>query len=588
MDNKIRVLIDVVKDNASKNLSSLKSDFAAADGASQKFKVGTSGAMDFVKANAAAFSVAAGSALVGFGAKAVLAFQGSALEAGKFSDATGLAVEDASRWIEVGGDVGVSAEAMQGAFQKLNKSIADGKLDEFSSQIARAKDGTVDANATFINIATTIGKIADPTERAQAAQTAFGKSYGEIAELMEMDAKDLTKALGDVSDAKVIDESEVAKAKKLREQLDTLKDTGEDLFLTLGEALIPVVIELGDKVVAVAEPIADLIGWLGEAGDAAKESGEDAEGGANFWQSAWGRITDTSKNGFDFTFSGFKKMGDAYNSLFGDGGSSAVQWSDATSASMAGSAFEARLAATAINKVGEETDKTRREVAKLKTGIDILNGALSKDDARQSFIDAQTEMVFLTAEQARVNGDAESSDWDRLAANKAVEDGLKKSIEATTNYIDTLGGIPASKATAIAALIDEGSYAEAQRRLTILARNISVSVGIEARGGAGYGPGGPRASGGPVAGGRLYEVGEGGKPELLDAGGRTYLIPGNQGGMVRPAVNGGGMAAGGGSTVVVNISALDASSFGPALIQRLVNEIVRVQQRTGQVWQRAS
>lgn len=44
-----------------------------------------------------------------------------------------------------------------------------------------------------------------------------------------------------------------------------------------------------------------------------------------------------------------------------------------------------------------------------------------------------------------------------------------------------------------------------------------------------------RRFGGPVDPSKLYEVGEGDDPELLRANGRTYLIPGNEGGTVAPA-----------------------------------------------------
>lgn len=50
--------------------------------------------------------------------------------------------------------------------------------------------------------------------------------------------------------------------------------------------------------------------------------------------------------------------------------------------------------------------------------------------------------------------------------------------------------------------------------------------------------GGGRAVGGPVSGNKLYEVGENGRPELFQQGGRTYLIPGNDG-VVRAAIPGG-------------------------------------------------
>lgn len=59
---------------------------------------------------------------------------------------------------------------------------------------------------------------------------------------------------------------------------------------------------------------------------------------------------------------------------------------------------------------------------------------------------------------------------------------------------------------------------------------------------------GGRSGGGPVAGGSMYRVGEGGRPELFDQGGKTYLIPGDAG-SVRPITAGlpaSSMGAGGG------------------------------------------
>ncbi|MRI41677.1 hypothetical protein D5301_05395 [Stenotrophomonas sp. MH181796] len=71
---------------------------------------------------------------------------------------------------------------------------------------------------------------------------------------------------------------------------------------------------------------------------------------------------------------------------------------------------------------------------------------------------------------------------------------------------------------------------------------------------AGYGGG--RARGGPVSGSTLYEVGEGGKPELFNDGrGRTYLIPGNDGQVIpaAPAAAAGAGPAGGASVINVNV-----------------------------------
>lgn len=56
--------------------------------------------------------------------------------------------------------------------------------------------------------------------------------------------------------------------------------------------------------------------------------------------------------------------------------------------------------------------------------------------------------------------------------------------------------------------------------------------------------GGGRASGGAVSSGRVYEVGEGNRPELFMSGGREYMIPGNNGRVVP--------MSGGGRSMTVN------------------------------------
>ena len=61
--------------------------------------------------------------------------------------------------------------------------------------------------------------------------------------------------------------------------------------------------------------------------------------------------------------------------------------------------------------------------------------------------------------------------------------------------------------------------------------------------------GGGRASGGPTSPGKMYEVNEQGTPELLEYGGREFLLSGKRSGYVRPLTAGG---AGGAGTVISN------------------------------------
>lgn len=74
--------------------------------------------------------------------------------------------------------------------------------------------------------------------------------------------------------------------------------------------------------------------------------------------------------------------------------------------------------------------------------------------------------------------------------------------------------------------------------------------------------GGGRANGGPVAPGSLYEVGEGGDPELFQQGGRSYLIPGNRGQVVPAAP----MASGGGSSASSETK-IEINNYGGAQVQ---------------------
>lgn len=96
--------------------------------------------------------------------------------------------------------------------------------------------------------------------------------------------------------------------------------------------------------------------------------------------------------------------------------------------------------------------------------------------------------------------------------------------------------------------------------------NGSGSGWINAIGRAIGGTSGGRAGGGPVAAGRMYRVGEGGRPELFDQGGKTYLIPGDAGsvrpitaGMPSSSVGGGG-AAGNVFNTTLNITQDGTSS----------------------------
>ncbi|CAN0505454.1 unnamed protein product, partial [Phaeothamnion confervicola] len=140
-------------------------------------------------------------------------FQDLAIKAGKFSDATGISVQDASRWIEVSDDMGISAETVQTAIGKLLKAVDPKVFKDLGVQIAYTKDGLVDSQGTFLNAVDAINNTADASKRAQLASDLFGRGWQGMSELIRTGSPELKKALASVSDQKVIDPDELARAK---------------------------------------------------------------------------------------------------------------------------------------------------------------------------------------------------------------------------------------------------------------------------------------------------------------------------------------------------------------------------------------
>jgi len=227
----------------------IRKQVAQAEGTMGKFKAAGKGVFDAVSANAASFAAAGASAFATFAAKGVTAFQNLALSADKFAGATGLAVEEASRLIEVTGDLGIESATVETAIGKMNQNLGKSPdlFKELGVQVEYAKDGTVDANETFLNAIDRLNKIKDPATRAKVATQLLGKGWRDMSQLINMGADELRASLATVSDAKTISPAEVEKAKKFRDNMNNLKDTIEDLSLQIGEVLVPAISQIVEE-----------------------------------------------------------------------------------------------------------------------------------------------------------------------------------------------------------------------------------------------------------------------------------------------------------------------------------------------------
>lgn len=459
-----KIVIDVATDGAQKSLKQLRRDVVEADGSFAKMKVASQGAFGYLRDNAAAVALTAGTALVTFATKSVQAFQDTALAAGQFSDATGIAVEDASRWIEVSGDLGVSADSVQAAMQRMNKSIGDGKpvVDQFADSIVRTADGNVDSAATFQNLVTQIGAIKDPTERAKAAQEMFGRSYGEISRFMEMSASELAAALGGVSEKKVIDPAELEKARKLQASMDALRDTVEDVSLALGEYLVPALSEAADDVVWLFERAGDLSDALESV------TGSDLAGWA-----------ETLTSPVDMAGAAMDAMTDAIGSDVKATDALRYAWDWLT-----GNLEDGTV--TIESGTDAAADMARMYHQRVVPAIDDTTTAA--EDAEQQLRDLDDAYASLTDKL-----DQEDA-WDKFAAKMWEFHSATDRTEAETrDYIRSLGemvvgldGVPAETKAKLLAQLDEGDIAVVEKYLSNWRKGVDVPVRFKGQGNVGF------------------------------------------------------------------------------------------------------
>jgi hypothetical protein len=282
---------------AQRQFGKFKADIAAADGAMGKFKAGSKAAFDSVKAHAATFAIGAAVALGTFALKGAKAFTDLALAAGKFAEATGLTTQQASRFMEVAGDLGIETNVLEKSINKMNVQASKSPklFDEFGVEIAKTANGAVNANETFLNVIDRLNKIKDPAERARVATQLLGKGWQDMAELVGQGSDKLRESLKNVSDQKVIDPEEVARAREFRGAMDDLKDKFEDFAISLGEGILPLLIDFLELATDIIDLISaedvlrgakNIVSWANEVKGASQEV-VDLEASINRTDEAW-------------------------------------------------------------------------------------------------------------------------------------------------------------------------------------------------------------------------------------------------------------------------------------------------------------
>lgn len=496
---------------AKREFDKFKGAISEAEGTVGKFQAGGKAAFDALASNATTFALAGVSAFATFAAKGVSAFQDLALQSDKFATATGLAVDQASRLIEVAGDVGIEAGSLETAIGKMNQNLGKSPdlFEKLGVQIKYADDGTIDVNETFLNTIDRLRKIKDPAERAKTATELLGKGWRDMANLISMGSEELRQSLATVSEAKTISPEEAAKAKKFRDTMDKLGDTVGDLSLKLGEVLVPVLEKAVD--VLNSQGFKDFFSGVGAgiktlwspikwANDQASNLGKELR---TTWDMVW---TDV--------FGGSPKKIEVYADALRNARQDQQDF----------------IEAIKLKKIDELTDGITNVKDALweadtawKTLTDQLDTTVALDTAKQTL----SELETAAAKAFATGADSDIVKYNEVAANfagqlAAIAEGLDKISNRDIKIrFDTQG--PAA-ALALAAYFASGAELKGLSANQLIGQS-GFSFGV---------PG--RASGGPVTAGGTYLVGERG-PELLTMGSSSgYITPNGAGSTINVTV----------------------------------------------------
>lgn len=607
MANKISTVIDFATESAKSSLKSLQTSVMEAEGAGGKLKAGWGSLKQGITENAAGIATVAGGALLAFGVKAVGAFTDTAKAAIDLSTSTGLAVEDASRWIAVGDDYKVGADALATGLGKIAKTLDDTKWSKYGIATRDAGGQARSTNDILLDTFDMLSKVTNKTEQARIGQQLFGKGYQSITPILGHTRAEYEKMLGTVEKGQVITEAEAKKAEKFRLAEDQLGDALRDVTIQIGEqvaGMAPLLVAMAKLVAMLSGGVGDFLDFNTGAGDVINTLYElrgEADRGGKSWES-WRKDVLEGKVSLEEAVKQIHEAAAAHKEINDtlDGGEKSWEQATALSDDLTDS-FEhmgivgqdsASALVKATQRYADQVDKTSREV---QSDIDAMQ---HKWDTLFNNLDAEQSLIHLKQQAEDVkkaNEDAGKAIKEHgpgsPEAIAAIADARDKQIElekATALYAKDIAGLPPEVATRIAAEIGAGdidkAIAEVEQGFqnhafrinahldTIVIDGETHAAGSTSINGINVKPSvGKSASGRDIPSGEgLTLVGEKG-PELISS-------PGSQ---VWNADQTAAMLNGGSSTTVQAVNIYVTSMPTPDDVMRLVKKF---EQRNGPGW----
>ncbi|EMG7934191.1 tape measure protein [Enterobacter hormaechei] len=177
----------------------------------------------------------------------------------------------------------------------------------------------------------------------------------------------------------------------------------------------------------------------------------------------------------------------------------------------------------------------------------IVTGSMSASDAMRS--------IGMTVLNSVVNSFVQMGiEWVKSAI--MGQTATTAAVAASTTA--QVAGIATTTATSTAAAAaTTAAWTPAAIMSSVASFGGAVAIGLGAMAGI-LALSGKRKNGGPVSAGGMYQVGEGGMPEIYQAStGKQYMIPGDNGRVISNK----DMTAGGGVSVIINVQNMTSATF---------------------------
>lgn len=254
-----------------------------------------------------------------------------------------------------------------------------------------------------------------------------------------------------------------------------------------------------------------------------------------------------------------------------------------------------QLANENAQKLALIKEYTAQRVITEEQGLALMNAANTEYEAQRTaaqwelFSQQSTANQMLASSLDALGNNASSAFAGMLTGTESVSDAMRGLANSVVNQLinsfvqmgvdwvksaimgqtATVGAVAASTAAQTAGIASTTAVSTAAAATTTAAWTpAAIVASIGSFGGAAaigigavlgalaMGVAGARKNGGPVSAGSMYRVGEGGAPELLQSGGKNYMIPGDGGKVISNA----DLQTSGGSNIQVSVVFNDNTS----------------------------